>query len=362
MTLETNRADLSETRIVTDTPTPLSPGQCRLRIDHFALTTNNITYGVFGDMLRYWEVFPTEELNSGWGRIPTWGFAEVIESECDELPSGERLFGFLPMSSETIITPGKIDDRGVGDIAPHRVGLAGAYNRYQRCAADPVYDAEREPQQMVLYPLFFTSFVIDDFLLDNEDFGAAQAIVSSASSKTAIGFAQLAKHRGLTSVGLTSADNRSFVEALNVYSEVVCYDEFPSIKTIASVYVDIAGNQDLLRSVHSHLEGVLHHSMVVGNTNWNHKATDASALVAPQPEFLFAPSQIAKRTKEWGRDTLDARIGSAWSNYSEWTDSWIEFSHAIGEDQVLSVYETLQNGHPNPKLGYICSLPKETVK
>jgi hypothetical protein len=106
MTLETNRTDLASTRFVADVHEQLSQGQCRLRIDHFALTTNNITYGVFGDMLRYWDVFPAND--SGWGRIPTWGFAEVVESASDELSVGERLFGFLPMRSETIITPGKV--------------------------------------------------------------------------------------------------------------------------------------------------------------------------------------------------------------------------------------------------------------
>ena len=360
MTLETNRTDLTSTRFVADVHEQLTQGQCRLRIDHFALTTNNITYGVFGEMLRYWDVFPASD--SGWGRIPTWGFAEVIESASDELSVGERLFGFLPMSSETIITPGKVDERGVSDVAAHRVGLAGAYNRYQRCSADPVYDARREPQQMVLYPLFFTSFVIDDFLLDNEDFGATQAVVSSASSKTAIGFAQLAKQRGLKTVGLTSAGNRAFVESLDVYSEVVTYDAVDSIATVSAVYVDIAGNQDLLRDVHTHLDGFLGHSMVVGNTNWDHKATNTSALPAPTPEFLFAPTQISKRTKEWGRDELDQRIGTAWKNYSEWCDSWLEFSQAVGNEEVLDVYETLRSGQPDPKLGYICSLPNEEAK
>ena len=360
MTLETNRTDLTSTRFVADVHEQLTQGQCRLRIDHFALTTNNITYGVFGEMLRYWDVFPASD--SGWGRIPTWGFAEVVESASDELSVGERLFGFLPMSSETIITPGKVDERGVSDIAAHRVGLAGAYNRYQRCSADPVYNANREPQQMVLYPLFFTSFVIDDFLLDNEDFGATQAVVSSASSKTAIGFAQLAEQRGLKTVGLTSAGNRAFVESLDVYSEVVTYDAVDSIATVSAVYIDIAGNQDLLRDVHTHLDGFLGHSMVVGNTNWDHKATNTSALPAPTPEFLFAPTQISKRTKEWGRDELDQRIGTAWKNYSEWCDSWLEFSQAVGNEEVLDVYETLRSGQPDPKLGYICSLPNEEAK
>ena len=360
MTLETNRTDLHSTRFVSDVHEELTSGQCRLRIEHFALTTNNITYGVFGDMLRYWDVFPTDD--SAWGRIPTWGFAEVVESKCGELPAGERLFGFLPMSSETIITPGKIDERGVSDVAAHRVGLAGAYNRYQRCSTDPIYDASREAQQMVLYPMFFTSFVIDDFLLDNEDFGATQAVVSSASSKTAIGFAQLAKHRGLKTVGLTSENNRGFVESLDVYAEVVTYENVGDIATVASVYIDIAGNQDLLRAVHANLAGVLTHSMVVGNTNWDHKATNTSELPAPSPEFLFAPSQIAKRTKEWGREGLDQRIGTAWKNYSEWSDLWLEISEALGNQEVLAVFETLRSGRPNPKLGYICSLPNEESK
>jgi hypothetical protein len=57
------------------------------------------------------------------------------------------------------------------------------------------------------------------------------------------------------------------------------------------VYVDIAGNQDVLFDVHTHLSGVLAHSMVVGNTNWNTETTaNAAALPAPAPEFLFAPT------------------------------------------------------------------------
>jgi len=362
MTIETNRKDLASTRIAADEATPLESGQCRLRVDHFALTTNNITYGVFGDMLRYWDVFPTSDSPAEWGRIPTWGFAKVVESKCDDVAIGERLFGFLPMGEETIITPGKIDDRGLSDIAPHRVGLAGAYNRYQKASTDPTYRADREAQQMLLYPLFFTSFVIDDFLKDNEDFGASQVVVSSASSKTAIGVAYLAKQREIKTVGLTSAGNREFVESLEVFSEVVVYEDVDEIAKVPSAYVDIAGNQDLLRAVHAHLDGVLSHSMVVGNTNWDHVATDTNELVAPRPEFLFAPTQISKRTKEWGRDELDRRIGTAWSNYSEWCDSWIEFSQAAGNDEVLAVYETLRSGRSDPKQGFICSIHSGKTK
>ena len=45
--------------------------------------------------------------------------------------------------------------------------LPAAYNRYTRVDADPVYDADTEDQQMLLRPLFFTSYLIDDFLTDS---------------------------------------------------------------------------------------------------------------------------------------------------------------------------------------------------
>jgi hypothetical protein len=362
MTIETNRSNLSETRVVPDPHVELESGQCRLRIDHFALTTNNITYGVFGDMLRYWDVFPATDSPAEWGRIPTWGFAEVVESRSDELAIGDRLFGFLPMSAETIITPGKADDRGVSDIAPHRKGLAGAYNRYQRTSSDPIYEEDRESQQMLLYPLFFTSFVIDDFLTDHNDFGASQVIVSSASSKTAIGVAWLAASRGKRVIGLTSKNNQCFVEQLSIYSEILLYEDVESLAQTDSVYIDIAGNQDLVRGIHEHLDGVLHHSMVVGNTNWNHVPTSTQELVPPRPEFLFAPAQIAKRTEEWGRDELDRRLGQAWDEYSHWCDGWIRFVNANGQSEVIRTFETLREGRPDPKLGYICSIPKGESK
>ena len=40
-------------------PADLQPGQIRLTVERFALTTNNITYAVAGDMLDYWGFFPT---------------------------------------------------------------------------------------------------------------------------------------------------------------------------------------------------------------------------------------------------------------------------------------------------------------
>lgn len=355
--IEIKRADLAVNRIVEPAPAPLADGQSRLRVDAFALTTNNVTYGVFGDMLRYWAVFPASSEPEVWGRIPTWGYAECVESRSADLTVGERIYGFMPMSNEFVMTPGRATDRGLFDVAEHRHGLAGTYNSYQRCATDPVYRENREAHQMLLYPLFFTSFIVDDFMIDNDDFGAEQVIISSASAKTSIGAALFCNRRGMKVIGLTSASNMEFVESLGVYDQILTYEDVASIEQIPSVYVDIAGNQDVLFAVHTHLAGVLKHSMVVGNTNWN---TETSAntddLPAPAPEFLFAPTQISKRTKQWGREELEAKMGEAWTTYADWADTWITFEQFTGAEEVLDAWEKVRSGSLNPAAGYICSM------
>jgi NADPH:quinone reductase-like Zn-dependent oxidoreductase len=354
MNLEVARTELTRVRVDLSDAPALAEGQARVRVDGFALSTNNVTYAVYGDMLRYWEFFPA---TGEWGRIPVWGFGEVVESRSPDAEVGLRLYGYYPMSSELVISPGRADDRGLTDVAPHRAEMASAYSRYVRCATDPLYRADREDHQMLLYPLFFTSFLIDDFLTDNEAFGADQIVVSSASSKTAIGVAHLARQRGARVVGLTSSANLAFVEGLDVYDEVRTYDTVDQIDVTPSVYVDITGNQDVLFAVHRRLSGVLAYSMAVGGTHWDHEADVAAAEApAPAPSFFFAPTQIAKRTKEWGSDELDRRMGEAWDRYADWVDGWIEFRHSRGAEAVTAVYLELLGGHPDPRAGFICSL------
>ena len=120
------------------------------------------------------------------------------------------------MADERIVRPGRSADQGFSDVAPTREAVPSVYSRYGYVDMDRIYRSEREAQQMLLWPLFVTSFVIDDFIGDHGCFGADTAIVSSASSKTAIGAAFLLSARdGLDVVGLTSEANLEFVRSLD---------------------------------------------------------------------------------------------------------------------------------------------------
>ena len=215
-----NRNHLDQTRI-TDLPEPQpEKGQAVIRVDQFAITANNITYGVTGDMIGYWQFFPAE---SGWGRIPVWGKGTVIDAGETNLTDGDEFYGYYPMSSYLIVTPGKISNRGFVDDLAHRAALPPVYNQYSLMSEANGFDRQYDQHRIVYFPLFMTGFVLDDYLFDNDFFGAENTILSSASSKTSISTVFQLEQRGVQTIGLTSAQNRAFVESLGLYSDVVTY-------------------------------------------------------------------------------------------------------------------------------------------
>lgn len=305
--IEVVRDDFVRSRITEHALPDLAPGQVLARIDTFALTANNVSYAVSGDMLGYWRFFPCPE---PWGVLPVWGFATVVRSRCEALAEGERIWGFLPMASHAVLEPGEVSERGFADVAAHRQGLADVYNRYQRTRADPPELAGLEAERSALVPLFTTSFMIDDFLADNDWFGARQLLVLSASSKTGFGLADLAGRRDgkpVRVVGATSAGNRDFVGSLGVCDQVVSYDEIETLDPqVATVVVDMAGSAEVRTRVHGHFRDRLTHSCVVGVTHWDKRGQRAD-LPGPKPTFFFGPGQAAKRDAEWGPGVMRQR-------------------------------------------------------
>src|SRR3954454_9978094 len=161
MDFEVKRDDLRTVRTVDRGIPDLDQGQALLRVSRFALTTNKLTYAVAGDAMSYWNFFSVEE---GWGRVPVWGYADVEASRTDGLSEGDRVYGYLPMSSQLVVTPERVSESGFVDATPQRSALPSAYNQYQRVAGTAEYDARREREYAILRPLFVTSFLLDDWL------------------------------------------------------------------------------------------------------------------------------------------------------------------------------------------------------
>lgn len=348
--------DLHECRFEDAPAATPGPGEALLAVEAFGLTSNNITYAKFGEAMSYWSFFPAPE---GWGRMPVWGFATVAESRVEGLPEGARIYGYLPPSSELLVKPARIGAQGFVDSAPHRAELPAAYNSYQRTDADPSYEEARENQQMLLRPLFFTSWLIDDFLRDSEMFGASTVVLSSASSKTASGLAfLLSRDGGAEVLGLTSAGAADYTRSLGVYGEVLTYEQLDALPAGRAVYVDMSGDADVRGAVHRHFGSELAHSAVVGATHHDRMGGVPEQLPGPRPTFFFAPDRVAKRSAEWGRDGLEARLADSWRPYVEWTDGWLRVQHAEGPDALREAYLALLDGRIDPASAHVLTLPR----
>jgi hypothetical protein len=336
-----DRSDLTETRLVeTDPDAPLADGEALLEVESFALTANNITYGAVGDRIGYWKFFPAPE---GQGRIPVWGFARVVRSSAADAPVGLRLFGYWPMSSHTVA---RIERRPSGfvETSPHRAELPPTYNAYQ--TAEPAAD---DDWRSLLRPLFMTSFLLDDQLSDT---ALATLALSSASSKTAMGLAWLARRRGLKVVGLTSQRHVDLLERTRLYDAVLPYEQARGVAPDGpAAYVDFAGRGSVTRDVHEAFGDALVVSLVVGVTHWDAMGGPPQAL-NPAPVFFFAPDRIRQRAQDWGMAELEARFQAALKAFVG-DSPWLTLKRHTGPEALRSLYAAVVAGQVAPDEGHI---------
>lgn len=355
MNFEIDRNDFRRTRVVHQPARPddLRDGQVLLGVDRFAFTANNISYAVSGDLIGYWRFFPTE---TPWIRLPVMGYADVVASRHPGVPEGGRVFGFFPMGDHLVIdaVPGP---NGFHDRSPHRHADPAVYTSFLHvdivAGTDNVADADTADRALLLRGLFLTSFLADDYLADHDLFGASQVVVVSASSKTAIALAfQLHQRPGVSVVGVTSARNARFVGGLGLYDSVITYDDLTAIGTEPTVVVDMSGDNAVVAGIHRHLGDALVHSVAVGATHWEDMAAGHD-VPGPAPQFFFAPSQITKRTQDWGTAEFTRLSNAALQAFVADSVRWMAVDHSSGADGMERVYIDTLEGRITPDRGQI---------
>jgi Protein of unknown function (DUF2855) len=353
------RDDLHQCRIEEGDPPSIEAGQALLAVDSFGMTANNVTYAVMGDAMSYWNFFPAPD---GWGKVPVWGFAEVADGGDTGLEDGSRIYGYLPPASHLVVEPDRVDERGFNDGAPHRRGLPSAYQGYRLVTTDPAYDANREDEQILFWPLFYTSWLIDDEISDQDFYGGRTIVVSSASSKTALIAAYLLAQRSgadgadFDLIGLTSSGNADFVKGLGVYDATVTYDEISGLPGGKTVYVDMSGDGAVRAAVHQRYGDDLAYDMVVGATHHDKVAAGAGDLPGPTPQMFFAPTRVTKRGEDWGSAELDKRVTASWKPFVEWATGWLKVEHGHGPEAIHDAYLEVIDGKVPADTGHVISL------
>jgi hypothetical protein len=347
-TLTVSRTDLADTRLLTGPVPEPENGEAVLRVDRVGLTANNVTYAVLGEAFRYWEFFPTEP---GRGVVPLWGFAEVVESRVEGLAIGGRVYGYLPSGSHLLVRPTRVDERGFRDSSEHRATLPSPYNTYALTSGDPAYEADREDLQVLFRPLFWTSFMLADRLVDTDAMGADRILLSSASSKTGYGAAFELHRAGRRVVGLTSARNLAFTEGLGCYDEVLTYDTVDRLTPEPTLYADLAGDPALTASLRATLGEALVAEVVVGVTH--QQGATAGTLADTGPAMFFAPDQMRKRIGDWGRPELDRRFAEAWRAFAPVVEGWVDVVEQHGPEPLERVWQEVLSGRADARTGSV---------
>lgn len=340
-----DRNQLQNTAWVAARDEPLASGFVRFALERFGLSANNITYADLGDKMSYWKFFPTD---NGFGMLPIWGFARVVESTLAEFPISMRAYGYWPLASHAVLQPAWLGTANFADKSAQRADLPAVYQLYQRWQLPA--DAIAEARYALLRPLYMTAWLCADFLRTEVIQLEAQAISSvlilSASSKTALALGAALKRIAPTirTIGCTSAANLEFVQRTHCFDAVHSYDEIEQLPKTSTALVDVAGSKRLLARVHQHFGDLLHYSGVLGISHRGEFALEASALPGAKPQLFFAPSQVKKRMLQHGPGWIEQQSRADWEAFLTMSESWLEVDVQNTIEHVQASYLNLLAG------------------
>ncbi|RKO84137.1 hypothetical protein BDK51DRAFT_21296, partial [Blyttiomyces helicus] len=310
---------------------------------------------------RYFDFFPVDASipnASRYGTVPVWGLATVLVSRHEGIAVGERLYGYFPLASHVVVVPSKkVADSFFYVDRPQLPADRKVYNQVFRSRHDPFHSPAHESHMLLLRPLFFTSYLLADKLLDEKIYNAKTVLITSASSKTSLCLAFLLKRAGVPTIGITSPSSLAWLAKTGAYPELLPYDALKSpapapAKMGNVVLADVAGNEAVVADVERWVGSRFVKGLSVGMSHWESRRDH----MAEKMEVFFAPSQTVKKQSEIGTAALARAMGKAFADTLESADAWVELERVEGADATLRVWRDLVKGKADPRKGFILSL------
>ncbi|SMH51051.1 Protein of unknown function [Rathayibacter oskolensis] len=341
---------LGSSRLLTETLREPEPGEIVLEVERFGLTSNNLTYALLGNETptRYWDAFPAAD---GWGRVPAWGSARVIDGDESVARPGERFVGLLPMADRFVFAGRRAEDGVLVGSATGRNAMPSMYRDLHRVEDE---DAAQGSAAEVLLRPFFTFAAL--LAREVSDGGAETAVVTSASSKAGLLLGRLLQQGGVRTVGLTAAPRVAATESTGAFTEVRSYSDVSGLTAEGrTVLLDIAGNAEVSSAVARQLSDDLARIIVVGATHHDAAAGAAEPDDSPSPEVdLFDTAEHeAGYSEEHGAAALRALEDDAREALLPWASRWIQLDEVEGVGSLEEAWRTVQEPPASPLRGIV---------
>ncbi|WP_203982853.1 DUF2855 family protein [Sphaerisporangium rufum] len=343
------RDDLTASEVRAASCPDLRPGEVRLAVEKFGLTANNATYARFGASdIPFWDAFPGPE---GYGRVPVWGHARVEESRHPEIAPGERYFGYLPMSTHHVVAP-QPTPRGFADGTPQRHFLHPWYWHFERAEEPDALDDRRT----LIHPVYPAAYNLADMLAGQAAAGARALVVTSASSKVAIGLVEeiTARGLGLETAAVTSARNAAFTAGLGLYDTVTTYDELDTLNLAGpAVFVDCTGDAGVRLAVAGRFAGELRTTTLIGFTHPEAMVPPPPGLPGPAAEVFFTPAVEWQTAEQEGPEAYYGRYAKSEERFLNSTTSWLTVREGRGPEAITEAFAAVLTGTLPPDTGHV---------
>jgi hypothetical protein len=332
---QVDKAHIETYRVASTKSNTTPQGHIVFEVERFAFTANNLTYYMVGEKLGYWQFFPPIDASkeSNMGVIPVWGVGRVVASNSEEVPVGRRYFGYFPPASHLVMSNISLSNNNLIDASAHRLPLPQGYNMYrplpvisaQASAQERVKQRIEENLKMLLWPLFATSFCLAEVINAIDAVKKEQVLILSGSSKTSLGLAYALNKSDSSVIGITSPNRIDTLSGMNVYSEVLTYDELNEIALIPTVIIDMSGNAKVKQRLKNVLGAKLTRYINVGLTHWQDAKEEND-----EDEFFFAPAHIQQRMREVGAQTYQKLSAEFIYKAMVWSQGWLKVQEQEG--------------------------------
>lgn len=340
--LEASRSNpFTDLRLIDEEVRSESTDSVLLAVERFSLATNNLGYALLGDVLKSWDAYPSP--TPEWGRVPVWGAARVLAAPESVAPVGATVTGYLPMATHVAVRATPIDS-GLLTVDEPRTGMLEIYRRLTLDQTEPSlreHEIDVDTVMLAVYP--FASILAHDLQRD----GARSVVVSSASSRSAASLSRLLTERGVQTIGLTSAGNRSAVESMGVYTQLFTYDEIDRLpNTTDVVYVDVAGSTDVTTAVLGRLGPHVVGNIVVGGTHLRSWPSEVDG--GPEVTVFNTGDREQQLAAEHGQAFVEAMYRSARHDLVAWAAPWLQVARLNGLAAAEDTWRAIAAGKSDP--------------